>query len=258
MRIDVSKGGHIIDDAVTSTAPVKNNGWYEYTHTINKENFSADGRYKISIFSNDESGRTNDSGESLGSMNEAGKNTMDARFAPIDKVLTFKVDKAIPEIDSITFNEVSTIRYETNEVEADEAIATIIVEDTSGIKDNVKVTVDGIALKADEVRFAFSDDRTKCTITFTLKGRFNAYEIGLYVEDQSGRILSIEKPEDIEKVKDSVHSSFTGRVLVSTNILAQFWNNQPVFWGVVGGTLGAAALVVLLIVLKKRKNKDKK
>ncbi len=245
LKIDVSRDGRPVDDVIASTAPVKNNGWYEYAHTINRENFNAEGLYKIAVFSTDEV--NNDS------QNKEDKNTLKKDFEAVKDVLWFKVDKTLPSITNISFkDEAKNKDSKYTEINAEGTEVEFSVYDAIGIA-KVEVIVDGESTTYEGE--ALGDDINNFVGKITLAESKKQQEIIIKVTDLAGRVLDTSKKDE---AKDSIPDSFTGSVLVSTNFFVRFWNDKPVFWGVVGGTLGAAALVIILVALKKRKKKDEK
>ncbi|MBR4286070.1 MAG: Ig-like domain-containing protein [Clostridia bacterium] len=245
LKVDISRDGRPVDDVISSTAPVKNNGWYEYAHTINRENFNAEGLYKIAVSSTDEI--NNDS------QNKEEKNTFKKDFTALKDVLWFKVDKTLPSITNISFkDEAKNKDNKYTEINAEGTEIEFNVYDAIGIA-KVEVIVDGESTTYEGE--TLGDDINNFVGKITLAESKKQQEIVIRVTDLAGRVLDTSKKEES---KESIPDSFTGSILVSTNFFVRFWNDQPVFWGVVGGTLGAAALIILLIALKKRKKKDKK
>ncbi len=245
LKVEISRDGRPVDDVVSSNAPGKNTGWYEYAHTINAENFNAEGLYKITVSSTDEV--NNDS------QNKEDKNTFNKKFAQVKDVLWFKVDKTLPSITNISFNdEAKNKDNKYTEINAEGTEVEFTVYDAIGIA-KVEVIIDGNS-KTYEGE-ALGDDINNFVGKIELAESKNQQKVVIKVTDLSGRVLDTSKTDE---AKDNIPDSFTGSVLVSTNFFVRFWNDQPVFWGVVGGTLGAAALVILLIALKKRKKKDSK
>ena len=245
LKVDISRDGRPVDDVISSTAPVKNNGWYEYAHTINRENFNAEGLYKIAVSSTDEI--NNDS------QNKEEKNTFKKDFTELKDVLWFKVDKTLPSITNISFkDEAKNKDNKYTEINAEGTEIEFNVYDAIGIA-KVEVIVDGESTTYEGE--TLGDDINNFVGKITLAESKKQQEIVIRVTDLAGRVLDTSKKEES---KESIPDSFTGSILVSTNFFVRFWNDQPVFWGVVGGTLGAAALIIILIALKKRKKKDEK
>ncbi len=253
LKVDITRDGRPVDKAIASTAPAKNSGWYEYAHTINRENFNSEGLYKIAVSSTDE---VNNNSE-----NKEDKNTLDKKFTEIKDVLWFKVDKTLPSITSFTITEEASNKKdykgdydgEYTEIKAENANVEFTVYDAIGIA-KVEVIVDGITVEVFEGK-ELGDDINNFTGKFKLSEEDDKQKVVIKVTDLSGRVLDTA---NIKEAKDSIPESFTGSMLVSSNFFVRFWNNQPVFWGVVGGTVGAAALIIILILLKKRKKKDEK
>ncbi|MBE6801975.1 MAG: hypothetical protein E7530_03730 [Ruminococcaceae bacterium] len=245
LKVDISRDGRPVDDVIASTAPVKNNGWYEYAHTINRENFNAEGLYKIALSSTDEV--NNDS------QNKEAKNTLKNDFSEVKDVLWFKVDKTLPSITNISFkDEAKNKDSKYTEINAEGTEVEFTVYDAIGIA-KVEVIVDGESTTYEGE--TLGDDINNFVGKITLAESKKQQEVIIKVTDLAGRVLDTSKKDE---AKDSIPDSFTGSVLVSTNFFVRFWNDKPVFWGVVGGTLGAAALVIILVALKKRKKKDDK
>ncbi len=255
--IFVKNEGDEVKDAITTTSPEQNNGWYEYKHIISKETFYEQGHYTITLSSNDDAGNKNPAEDKNPPMNTKFETAKNSKFNTIIDTISFYVDTDRPELEKFNvINADSKYRKDGKdeyiEVNSETAIVEFKVKDLIGIA-KVEVIVDGESTTYEGE--TLGDDINNFVGEIKLAESKKQHEIIIRVTDLAGRVLDTSKKDE---AKDDIIESYTDSVLVSTNFFVRFWNNKPVFWGVVGGTLGAAALVIILVALKKRKKKDEK
>lgn len=211
--LDVVK--YDIDPIINELVPVGESGWFEYDYTISKDNFMADGVYKIFISSKDATG------------NKPENTSFN------DRNILFRVDSTAPEITSITGLEKSIIN-------AQEVTVNYIVYDTMGLK-SIKVLVDGKLLGETIMDFADSNNYEG---SFVIKESSIVQQVRLVVEDLAGNIVDTGE-ESFENAYE-----FYPDVIVSTNFFVRWYANKPLFFGILGGTVAISA-----IICKKCRNK---
>lgn len=226
--IEITRDGKPISNPVYTVNPeintsVKpgNSGWYQYQYTISKDNFKADGVYKISISSKDAVGNTPEI------------NTFK------DKNILFRVDTAIPEITSI-------VNLEKDIINANEVEVKYNVFDSIGLK-SIKILVNGEVVSTIT---DFSADLNEYNGTFTLTESNSAQHVQIVVEDLAGNIV------DTDAETFTCEYVFNKDVTVSTNLFVRFYANKPLFFGSLVG-LAAAAYGIFVIIGKRKKEEDK-
>lgn len=228
LNIEILRDGKPIDNAnysvspeINDTAATGTSGWYQYSYTIAKDNFSSDGVYKIAVSSKDAAG------------NIPENNNYD------DKNILFRVDSTAPEITSVTGLEKSIVN-------ATEQTVKYTVYDTIGLA-SVVVYVDEKEL--DDIT-DFSADANNYEGEFVLKESSNAQNVRFVVTDKAGNITDTNS--------DGFKSSyvFNNAVTVSTNIFVRWFANKALFYGSIAGVIvvigGGAGITVFF---KKRKQK---
>lgn len=226
--IEITKDGLPLSDvaytssAVSNQVAVGNSGWYQYQYTINKNNFQADGVYKISVSSKDATGNAPE--------NDNYK----------DKSILFRVDSTAPEITGVT-------GLETAIINAQEVAVNYNVFDTIGLK-KIQVKVNG------EVRDTIDtfDDLNNYEGTFVLTESDSEQNVQLIVEDMAGNIT------DTNSEEFSCAYDFNSSVTVSTNALIRFYANKPLFYGVVVSVIAIASGIGYYIITKRKKSEKTK
>lgn len=229
LDIQITVDGRPLDNVKFTASPeindkveVGNSGWYQYKYTISKENFTADGVYKIAISSKDATGNAPET----------------SNFENMEMI--FHVDSTKPEISSV-------VGLETPIINATEVAVKYTVFDTMGIK-SVKVYVDDELVQ--EIT-DFSMDLNNYNGTFSLREKSDAQTVRIVVEDLAGNIT------DTDADDFSSAFVFNKAVTVSTNIFVRWYANKALFWGSIGGTAVLVAAVWLVIMfMRKKKNKE--
>lgn len=211
-----------VDPVVNDKVKTGNSGWYEYNYTISKDNFNADGVYKISVLSKDQK-------------NESENNNYE------DKGIMFRVDNTAPEITSITGLEESIINDTERKVN-------YVVYDTIGLK-AVTIYVDG--KQYGEAITTFGDDVNNYEGTFTLKESTAVQNVRIVVEDLAGNIT-----DTAEESFSSVYT-FNENVTISTNFFVRWLANTPLVVGTVGGVAAVGAGTVGAISFRRRRKLKK-
>lgn len=226
LSVVLTRDGKPIDDVSCKVTPEINNtvsvgesGWYQYSYTISKDNFSSDGVYKMVVSSKDATG------------NKPENTNYE------DQAILFRVDSTPPELTSITGLEDRYINAQNLTIGYD-------VFDTIGIK-SVTVYVNGE--EYDKIT-DFSTDMNNYKGTFEINESKTDQTIQLVVEDMAGNIT------DTDDSGFSSAYSFNKTITLSTNPFVRWYANKPLFFGSIGGGAGVAGLVAgLLIFLKKKK-----
>ena len=221
LRIEISKDGKPLDDItykvtpeINDTVAIGESGWFQYKYIISKDNFNAEGIYKISISSKDATGNSPENNNYK------------------DKEIIFRVDRTVPEITSITGLEEKVINATEREVK-------YTVFDAIGIK--------AIAVYVDEKPVAsvtdFSEDANNYTGSFIISESTSAQHIRIVVTDMAGNVTDTSSDEFT-----SIYA-FNDSVTVSTNVLVRLYANKAIFFGsiaaVVVGIGGAAGGIFL-------------
>lgn len=230
--VDISKDGKPIDDVVFTVAPeindrvsVGESGWYQYRYTISKENFKADGVYKVSISSKDATGNSPET----------------ANFE--DKKILFRVDSTPPEINSITGLEKSIINAQNVDIKFN-------LYDAIGLA-KVTVYVNGSELFTIT---DFSGDPNNYSGLFTLAEGSDAQSVRIVAEDLAGNITDTST----ETFAAQCAYAFNSEVIVSTNPLVRAVAWTRAHAAVTGGATAAAAAVLFFIIflLRRRKKEE--
>lgn len=218
LNIEITRDGKPLEDAKYTVSPTINenvavgeSGWYQYEYVISKENFVADGIYKISISSKDATGNAPENSNYE------------------DKNIVFRVDNAAPEITSI-------VGLEDDSYDATEQNVSYVVFDAIGLK-SIKIYLDGEIL---EEITDFTSDLNNYSGNFIIPEKDSARTVRLVVEDLAGNITDTDS-EDFTSAY-----TFNSKVTVTTDDMARFMSqllsNKPLLFGSIAGTVGVAAL----------------
>lgn len=228
LNIEISRDGKPLDDydyrvtpEINDVATVGDKGWYQYQYTILKENFIADGVYKIAVSSRDQTGNTPEN------------TNYD------DMAILFRVDSTPPEINSITGLESGIVNATNLEVK-------YTVYDTIGLA-SVTMYVDGEEMDSTT---DFSGDEQNFSGNLLLEESPQAQRVRLVVRDLAGNVTDTDAENFISAF------AFNSSVTISTNAVVRWYANKPLFWGSIGGMtaiVGAGAGGAVLLGRKKKR-----
>lgn len=210
-------------------------GLYEYTYDLPAENFAQDGRYSVSVSSEDEA-----------------KNMSDNTKLE-ESILEFTVDSVNPEIVIIKGLEKAIVN-------AEELEFTVNAIDTYGIK-SIQIIVDGEVVKTfvpqevyDQLKaegkamqqYEVMDENLDFTAAYTLYESSAKQSIEIVVTDMAGNSFTTAS-KDFAPVYD-----FHDSILVSTSFFARYIHNPLALVGT--GIVIAGA--VWLVIAKKKKTEE--
>lgn len=197
-------------DSVASASDVSGDNsasWNKYVYSINKDNFSADGLYKITLSSKDNTGNTSTS---------VPDNSIDTHKNRVLDQMNFTIDTTAPEIRNI-------VNMDKDIVDAQELPVKYTLVDVGGL-DEVSVYVNGNNVQ--EIK-DFGSDRDNYTGEFTLHESNDEQDVRFLVKDRAGNITDTAdgnfNPGD--------KFGFVGKLIVSTNPFVRWYANKPLFWG---------------------------
>ena len=199
-------------------------GWQQYLYTIlesaflNDEGEPIQGKYEITILSEDEAGnensnRTNVQGNAM--------------------AVSYTIDKE----GATGYIDVSGLKEGKNSITAANTEITVHWEDNNGMS-KVEIYVNGKLFKTLEGQ-ELAD--ANGTYTFTLDESQDVQSVYAVLTDVAGN----------ETTLDQV--SF----YLNSSSFQQFLHNKPLFYGTLAVILAAAALVIILIVKKRKKDQEK-
>ena len=199
--------------------PETSNGWSTYTYTVNKDNFNSDGFYQVRFHSVDVAGNTSENTME----NKNSDRTAEAKVA-------FTVDDTAPVCSFINLQSGSTYNESTHE-------AQVSVEENAKLID-VTITVNGKA--QDGVSTADFDNGAK-------------YKLSIPESNEKQTITVVATDAAGNKSETVIADG----ILISTDPVALWMNNTPLFVGSIVGACALVALIAWLIVLAAKKRGEK-
>ena len=223
VNIQIARDGSLQEDMLVSVSDTTDvnrgeSGWYQYTYTIDKENFTKDGVYVVTVTSTDEAG------------NHSQTLTYDQLY------VRFAIDNTKSELVTIT-------GLDKNSYNANEIDIKYQVFDAVGIKE-VRVYVNG-----DEVqRVNEFDDAVNYYGVVTIGEGMDQY-IRFEIEDMAGNVTDSDNEDDINAGKVA---KFSKTVTVSTNFFIRWYSDSVIFYSSIACILGVMVLIVLVVRRKRR------
>ncbi|MBR6771468.1 MAG: Ig-like domain repeat protein [Lachnospiraceae bacterium] len=231
LQIEITRDGRPLEEVVYTSSVVYEsesgndefvapNGWSQYRYEIAKENFAADGVYKMEVSSKDASGN----------------NPENTNYE--DKGILFRVDSTAPELTSV-------VGLEETIVNANKLDVSYEIYDTIGLK-SMKVYVDGKLYGEEITQF---EDLSNYAGMFTLNESRAEQSVRLVIEDLAGNITDTDAADFT-----SVYA-FQKKVTISTNALIRLLADRNMLTGVI--IAGVAAVIGFwFIMFWKRRKKD--
>lgn len=216
-RVTTSLNGEVntLQEGTDYTVSESVPGWHQYDYNILAANFTTEGVYDVTLSSEDEAGNT--------SSNRAIK---EDDGATSDLPITFVVDMT-PPVNVVTG------------VDSDEQY--IDVERTIVVNYDDNIGMAGMILYVNDEKVAEYDSEdlsaTSGSIQYTAKAA-NRW--------QTFKVVSTD-------LAGNTSEETTVRYLLTDNLLVQYFNNKPIFYG---SLAILAALIVLIILLVKRKKQQ--
>ncbi|TGY39936.1 hypothetical protein E5347_16180 [Clostridium sartagoforme] len=208
-----------ISPGISNQVEVGGSGWFQYQYTINKENFSKDGVYKVSIASKDATGNAPEN----------------ANYK--DKSITFRVDSTVPELTSV-------VGLEKDIINAKEVTVKYTAFDAIGLK-SINVYVEG-KQQGDAIT-DFSADMNNYSGDFVITENNAEKNVRIVIEDMAGNITDTDA-EDFTSAYE-----FKKVVTVSTNTFVRWYANKLLFWSSIVGSLVLAAGIWYSIYGRRKK-----
>ena len=203
-----------------------NGQWYQYTYTVFAKNFSENGVYRITVQSDDATGRTQ-------------KTDQDTKNIEIQ----FGIDNEPPVINVKNLESKTTYAVESKEVEMT-------------VRDNLKLGKVIVELDGNEYKTWSGDELEQIVqnggnFTFNIDGNStSAHNIVVYASDAAGngaKTANADKPANVVNIDD---------FYVTTNKWVQYINNKPLFYGSIIAVIAVVGLGVFAVTFVRRK-KDK-
>ncbi|MBR2590483.1 MAG: hypothetical protein IKE65_06120, partial [Clostridia bacterium] len=217
------------DYTVAGGSTRENNGYYTVIYAINAPVFDNDALYKLLITSHDAAGNTSKNSNKKGMAPDADK-------LPI---FTFIHDETAPTIE-INLDESKKDGWYS--IAAGEYTVTFKPIDTgSGINyDSVNLTIgkgdDAQVIMLGDEQYQFNFDKETGEYSFVLKGNYS--DVTFNYEDNAG---------------NAFEQLVFKHITVSSNALARFFYNTPLFVGTLAGIVAVAAVVIILVARRKKK-----
>ena len=220
IHIKISKDGNTQDLVQGQQYQVEEGNagsWHQYRYTINKSVFAGDGRYTVTVSSQDAAGNINENIDESKVLDAEGKKAE----------ISFAVDKTRPAITLLNYN--GEKEFASNEKEF-----------TASIQDNLALNPDSIEIRINEEPVSYQENNGQYHFTVSESNH-----------KQSVRIIAADKAGNINDIL------VIDGIIVSANWFVRFWNNQSlVFLTGLGLAVLIGAGLAALIVIRKRKAAD--
>ena len=224
LNIEISRDGRPVGDVSYAAAPCDNDrasadgrGWFQYAYTIDRANFSRDGRYKIAVSSRDAAGNSPENSHYGG------------------REILFWVDKTAPELTSITGLEEDVVNGAEQEVR-------YTAYDTIGLAQILVYVGD----QEIEAVTDFSEDPNYYSGAFLLSESQKPQRVRLVARDLAGNITDTDGEEFASSYR------FHNQVTVSTNAFVRWLADPGGIYGILAGGAVLAAAGAVLVWLRKK------
>lgn len=199
--------------------------WKENHYVLDAENFETEGNYSVIFSTQDEAGNA--------------MNNTSVKKSNQNLPIEFAVDKTAPTVVISGVEDRGSYR-------SAERTMTVDAKDNLAL-DEVIVTVDGESQTYKAEELAEIDG----IIDVVIASANNFQEIEVTASDAAGNVLG-------QKEVNDKGQPVTLSVLVTPNIVVQYYMNKPLFFGSIIGVLVIAGVIIFLVVRKSRKNEGKR
>lgn len=226
-QITVNRDGNIENLKEKTDYEVTSSGteaqWKANHYVLKADNFATEGNYSVIFSTQDKAGNT---------MNNT--SVKKNENLPID----FSVDKTAPTVVISGVEDGGSYR-------SAEQTMTVDAKDNLALHE-VVVSVDGTDTIYETDILAESNG----VIDMPIASANNFQQIEVTASDKAGNIQKMISNGDEQKESLSV--------LVTPNIMVQYYMNKPLFYGSIIGIVAVAGLIIFLVVWKRRKNEGKR
>jgi len=252
LEIFITRDGEVVDADYTWKQVNGNSGWYQYTYTIDADNFKEDGVYKISL-----SSKYNTVDSENNETTSVPENSFSTEGKEILDTISFVVDTKAPEIRNI-------INLDKKVADKDKIIdgkltVKYTILDIGGLE-SIEIIVNGNRL--DKIT-EFGDDMYNYSGEFVLNADSDEQTVQIIVTDKAGNVTDTSSKEfstgDVYVFNGelTVPSSFMDRVLANIRVFFESWYaNKPLFWGSIAGVVAVAGGIGFIVLAKKKKKKE--
>jgi hypothetical protein len=188
-------------------------GWYEYRYVIYKDNFTADGTYKVILSTKDAAGNIPE-------------NTAEGY------AITFSIDNEAPVLTSILGMEQPIIKANTQKV-------------TLVAMDNVQLSEITVYINGEQIACWDNIGNYEGEYTFEIPEILEGH-VRIVVTDEAGNVL------DTDDDSFAPGYGFHREITVSSNFFLRFYANKPFFFGAMG-TIGALIGTIFTALFRKKK-----
>lgn len=230
-EVDVSKitsnrDGELTNLKENTDYTVKKSGsevqWKEYYYKLAADNFSEEGNYTVTLYSEDKAKNSMN--------NESVKKT--GKKLPLE----FTVDKTAPTVVVSGVEDGGQYRASNRSMTVD-------------AKDNIALKEVSIAIDGEKKTYRDEELRDLNGVIKTQINSANKWQsLEITAQDAAGNILGQKKAG--EKVQPLVMA-----VLVTPNIVVQYYMNKPVFFGSLGFLVALAAVIIVIVMRRKQQNR---
>lgn len=188
-------------------------GWYKYRYVIYKDNFTADGTYKVILSTKDAAGNIPE-------------NTAEGY------AITFSIDNEAPVLTSILGMEQPIIKANTQKV-------------TLVAMDNVQLSEITVYINGEQIACWDNIGNYEGEYTFEIPEILEGH-VRIVVTDEAGNVL------DTDDDSFAPGYGFHREITVSSNFFLRFYANKPFFFGAMG-TIGAVIGTIFTVLFRKKK-----